>query len=65
MKSGQLPADLKIPDDVSGSKYVKENDEKMVSDGQNEVDVPNNAETQKNDEPAAMEQVSFYSLTGI
>lgn len=57
LKSGQLPVDLKIPDYDSGSKDVKENDEKMVSDGQNDADVePNNVETQKNDEPAAMEQ---------
>lgn len=66
LKSGQLPVDLKIPDYDSGSKDVKENDEKMVSDGQNDADVePNNVETQKNDEPAAMEQVSSYNLTGI
>lgn len=57
LKSGQLPVDLKIPDYDSGSKDVKENVEKMVSDGQNDADVePNNVETQKNDEPAAMEQ---------
>lgn len=66
LKSGQLPADLKIPDYDSGSKDVKENDEKMVPDVENEADVePNNVENQKNDELAAMEQVSFYYLIGI
>ncbi|KAH9697948.1 u2 small nuclear ribonucleoprotein a' [Citrus sinensis] len=58
LKSGQLPADLKIPDYDSGSKDVKENDEKMVPDVENEADVePNNVENQKNDELAAMEQM--------
>lgn len=57
LKSGQLPADLKIPDYDSGSKDVKENDEKMVSDVENDAGVEsNNVENRKNDEPAAMEQ---------
>lgn len=66
LKSGQVPADLKIPDYDSGSKDVRENDEKMVPDIENEADVePNNVENQKNDELAAMELVSFYYLIGI
>lgn len=66
LKSGQLPADLKIPDYDSSSRDDEGKEEKMVPDNQKEAEAePNNAETQKSDESAAMEQVSFYSLFGI
>ncbi|KAJ4720383.1 U2 small nuclear ribonucleoprotein A [Melia azedarach] len=57
LKSGQLPADLKIPDYDSSSRDDEGKEEKMVPDNQKEAEAePNNAETQKSDESAAMEQ---------
>ena len=58
MNSGQLPADLKILDGT-GSNSVKEEDDKMATDNQNEAE-PNNLEEQKDNEATPMEQVSFY-----
>ena len=58
LKTGQLPADLKIPGDDKGANVVKGKDEKTVSDIQNESDVElDNVEEEKNEEPAPMEQV--------
>ncbi|XWS29999.1 hypothetical protein CRYUN_Cryun24cG0080200 [Craigia yunnanensis] len=57
LKTGQLPADLKIPGDDKSANVVKGKDEKTVSDIQNESDVePDNVEEEKNEEPALMEQ---------
>ncbi|KAI6670730.1 hypothetical protein NL676_005615 [Syzygium grande] len=57
LKSGQLPADLKIPEVVSGAGSVKERDEEMSSANQDEAYVEQkNVEEQTNDEPAPMEQ---------
>ncbi|XVF60924.1 hypothetical protein PTKIN_Ptkin08bG0086900 [Pterospermum kingtungense] len=58
LKTGQLPADLKIPgDDDKGANVVKGKDEKAVSDDQNESNVePDNMEEERNEEPALMEQ---------
>ncbi|GLT61695.1 hypothetical protein SLA2020_343820, partial [Shorea laevis] len=47
LKTGQLPADLKIPGDDGGAQSVQEKDDKMTSDGQNEP----NFETEKIEEP--------------
>ncbi|KAL9349674.1 hypothetical protein Peur_056929 [Populus x canadensis] len=58
LNSGQLPADFKILDDT-GSNSVKEQDDKMATDSQNEAE-PNNLEEQKDNEATPMEQVSFY-----
>ncbi|GLT65895.1 hypothetical protein SLA2020_382950, partial [Shorea laevis] len=46
LKTGQLPADLKIPGDDGGAQSVQEKDDKMTSDGQNEP----NFETEKIEE---------------
>ena len=62
MNSGQLPADLKILDGT-GSNSVKEQDDKMATDNQNEAE-PNNLEEQKDNEATPMEQVSFYLKYG-
>ena len=57
MKSGQLPSDLKL-DAETGANGVKEKDENMVSNSQNEDDGgPEDVEEQKDSEPTAMEQV--------
>ncbi|XP_074280392.1 U2 small nuclear ribonucleoprotein A' [Silene latifolia] len=66
LKSGQLPADLKIPDDPntnegsnSDDKMVTDTqDDKMVTDGQNESNVTSEVEEPANnsDEHTAMEQ---------
>ncbi|XP_059448149.1 U2 small nuclear ribonucleoprotein A' [Corylus avellana] len=57
LKSGQLPADLKTLDEDTGANVVKQKDENMVSNIQNEADgKPNDMEEQRNDEPAPMEQ---------
>ncbi|XWS41149.1 hypothetical protein CRYUN_Cryun17cG0055600 [Craigia yunnanensis] len=56
LKTGQLPADLKIPGNDKGANIVKGKDE-TVSDIQNESNVePDNMEEEKNEEPAPMEQ---------
>ncbi|XP_021273899.1 U2 small nuclear ribonucleoprotein A' [Herrania umbratica] len=56
LKTGQLPADLKIPGDDIGAN-VTGKDEKKVSDSQNKSNVElNNVEEQNNEEPAPMEQ---------
>ncbi|KAJ7010229.1 hypothetical protein NC653_000845 [Populus alba x Populus x berolinensis] len=54
LNSGQLPADLKILDGT-GSNSVKEQDDKMATDNQNEAE-PNNLEEQKDNEATPMEQ---------
>lgn len=65
LKSGQLPADFKIPDDATGTKDVKEQDDKMDSDTPNEAEVdPKNVEEKGNDESAPMEEVSVYMVLG-
>lgn len=58
LKSGQLPADLKIPDDDLGTEKVSAKDDKMDTDVQNESnDEPKNAEDEKqNDEAVPVEQ---------
>jgi U2 small nuclear ribonucleoprotein A' len=62
LKSGQLPADLKTLDEDTGANVVKQKDENMVSNNQNEADgEPNDVEEQRNDEPAPMEQVLTLS----
>ncbi|XWS44551.1 hypothetical protein CRYUN_Cryun15aG0055900 [Craigia yunnanensis] len=59
LKTGQLPADLKIPGD--DTNVTKGRDENKVSDIQNESNVePDNVEEEKNEEPAPMEQVYPY-----
>ncbi|KAL3609612.1 hypothetical protein D5086_000632 [Populus alba] len=63
LNSGQLPADLKILDGT-GSNSVKEQDDKMATDNQNEAE-PNNLEEQKDNEATPMEQVSFYLNYGF
>ncbi|CAK7335987.1 unnamed protein product [Dovyalis caffra] len=55
LNSGQLPADLKILDDT-GSDSVKEQDDKIATDSQNEAE-PDNSEEQKDNEATPMEQV--------
>jgi U2 small nuclear ribonucleoprotein A' len=45
--------------DDTGSNSVKEQDDKMATDSQNEAE-PNNLEEQKDNEATPMEQVSFY-----
>ncbi|WRX08699.1 hypothetical protein QQP08_001186 [Theobroma cacao] len=62
LKTGQLPADLKIPGDDTGAN-VTGKDEKKVADSQNKSNVePNNVEEQKNEEPVPMEQVPSLVL---
>ncbi|XVF14644.1 hypothetical protein REPUB_Repub09cG0079200 [Reevesia pubescens] len=57
LKTGQLPADLKIPGDDNGANAAKEKDEKKDSDIKNESSVePDNMEEEKNEEPTPMEQ---------
>ncbi|XVF16915.1 hypothetical protein REPUB_Repub10bG0072000 [Reevesia pubescens] len=57
LKTGQLPADLKIPGDDNGPNVAKGKDEKKDSDIQNESNVEaDNVEEEKNEEPAPMEQ---------
>lgn len=57
LKSGQLPADLKIPEVVTGAGSVKERDEEMSSTNQDEADVEQkNVEEQTDNEPAPMDQ---------
>ncbi|XP_030960271.1 U2 small nuclear ribonucleoprotein A' [Quercus robur] len=56
LKSGQLPSDLKL-DAETGANGVKEKDENMVSNSQNEDDGgPEDVEEQRDSEPTAMEQ---------
>lgn len=64
LNSGQIPANLKILDDSGSSR--KETDDKMVTDSHNDANVePNNSEEQEDNEPAPMEQVSFYLFCGF
>lgn len=61
LKTGQLPADLKIPDYDTGAKDVPEEDEKMIDSDQDKADrEQKNVEEQK-DESGPMEQVTNYS----
>lgn len=56
LKTGQLPADLKIPDYDTGAKDVPEEDEKMIDSDQDKADrEQKNVEEQK-DESGPMEQ---------
>lgn len=56
LKSGQLPADLKLDADT-GANGVKQKDEDMVSNSQNEADGgPEDVEEQRDSEPTPMEQ---------
>ncbi|KAJ9180502.1 hypothetical protein P3X46_008734 [Hevea brasiliensis] len=57
LSSGQVPTDLKILDNDTGSKLAKEKDDKMAIDSYNETDAePGSLEEQKDEEPAPMEQ---------
>lgn len=58
LKSGQLPADLKIPDDAVAAESVPTKDDKMDLDSQNDSnDEPKNAENkQQSGEAAPIEQ---------
>ncbi|XXG47237.1 hypothetical protein AAC387_Pa02g1913 [Persea americana] len=58
LKSGQLPADLKIPDDAVAAESVPTKDDKMDLDSHNDSnDEPKNAENkQQSDEAAPIEQ---------
>ncbi|KAJ8644325.1 hypothetical protein MRB53_006073 [Persea americana] len=58
LKSGQLPADLKIPDDAVAAESVPAKDDKMDLDSHNDSnDEPKNAENkQQSDEAAPIEQ---------
>lgn len=59
LKSGQLPADLKITDNEATNNSADTHNDKMVIDDRNEMNAPSeDAEAvTKNDEAAAMEQV--------
>lgn len=65
MKSGQIPADLKITDDDAMTSNPE--DDKMAVDGQAEAeDGPDNAEPeQKDNDPAVMEQVLSSNITSL
>ncbi|KAF2288435.1 hypothetical protein GH714_007466 [Hevea brasiliensis] len=57
LSSGQVPTDLKILDNDTGSNLAKEKDDKMAIDSYNETDAePGSLEEQKDEEPAPMEQ---------
>ncbi|OMO79070.1 hypothetical protein COLO4_24568 [Corchorus olitorius] len=59
LKTGQLPADLKLPGDDNGAN-VKAKDEKMIKDVQMESNVEaDNVDEPKQEEPTPMEQVSY------
>ncbi|KAF9607555.1 hypothetical protein IFM89_036917 [Coptis chinensis] len=62
LKSGQLPADLKIPGDEKAT-YVRSQDDKMEVDAKNgATEQLDDAEhQQKNDGPATMEQISVLT----
>lgn len=63
LKSGQLPADLKISDDDAATESVPTADDKMDMDGQNDSnDEPKHAENkqQSDDEAAPIEQVPLF-----
>ena len=64
LKSGQLPADLKIPDDAVAAESVPAKDDKMDLDSHNDSnDEPKNAENkQQSDEAAPIEQVPLSCL---
>ncbi|KAF8390799.1 hypothetical protein HHK36_025327 [Tetracentron sinense] len=61
LKSGQLPADLKIPEDDTVTNNINAKDDKMDSDDQNEAneELQNAEDKQKNNDPAPMEQVTI------
>ncbi|KAF5962102.1 hypothetical protein HYC85_003311 [Camellia sinensis] len=62
LKSGQLPADLKIGDNDATTNTEATKEDKMVTDEENEAnDGPSDAEPeQKNNESADMEQLDNY-----
>lgn len=58
MKSGQLPSDLQALVEDTQANGIKQKDDNMDSDSQNEGDSePKDMEEQKNNEHVAMEQV--------
>lgn len=58
LKSGQLPADLKIPDDDMGINSVHPKDDKMGVENQNESNEEQQAEDQQNNNrPVPIEEV--------
>jgi len=57
LKSGQLPADLKILDDDTETSSVNVNDVKMDVNSENEANAPKDVEEQKKDEAEPMDQV--------
>ncbi|OMO99537.1 hypothetical protein CCACVL1_03750 [Corchorus capsularis] len=61
LKTGQLPADLKLPGDADGN--VKAKDEKMINDVQMESNVEaDNVDEPKQEEPTPMEQAWFKTV---
>lgn len=63
LKSGQLPADLKILDDDTPTNIVKDNDDEMVVTNENEADAKvNDEEEHKNNEAEPMDQVLLCFL---
>lgn len=62
LKSGQLPADLKILDDDTETNSVKVNDDKMDVNSENEANAPKDVDEQKKDEAEPMEQVPMCFL---
>lgn len=57
LKSGQLPADLKILDEDTPTNIVKDNDDEMVVTNENEADAKvNDEEEHKNNEAEPMDQ---------
>ncbi|CAB4263862.1 unnamed protein product [Prunus armeniaca] len=56
LKSGQLPADLKILDDDTETNSVNVNDDKMDVNSENEANAPKDVDEQKKDEAEPMEQ---------
>lgn len=63
LKSGQLPADLKILDDDTPTSIVIDNNDEMAGTNENEADAKvNDEEEQKNNEAEPMDQVLLCFL---
>lgn len=63
LKSGQLPADLKILDDDTPTNIVIDNNDEMAGTNENEADAKvNDEEEQKNNEAEPMDQVLLCFL---
>ncbi|KAI8005492.1 U2 small nuclear ribonucleoprotein A' [Camellia lanceoleosa] len=61
LKSGQLPADLKIGDNDATTNTEATKEDKMVTDEENEAnDGPSDAETEQKNESADMEQMAYW-----